>query len=555
MVGCGIYFGFRGVQEHCQLRVQDITIGVFGPDDPYPNRKYVGIGFLVNEKKHKVSTHESYERDTSNIMRIPVLDINDPNDFAGCIIRYLKKLEPGQVRMYCYLDPKKEPGAKYPFHKNKQIGKNPINSMFKEAVAIMGLNTENFRGGHAFRRYFVTGMANDPNVPLAESMRAARHTSVSAHMAYMQHSSATEAARVTHLLNRNAPPPPAEKEKASKKKRNDVAKKKDNKIPCDENNERKKNKFSDGTPYSSYPVANRNIGVKVDNPSQNSPSPLAIVSGVGVPPSSVPSAVVTAGMTQASYAVSSVSDFNSPANTQEELQAFNEECAIMENMPPPAPRYINNSAATHPPLRDVSNINHMGASHHSNSTHSVMMAKQRFSQFEGSRNSSPVEHSYARPATDFNTQRRSSTGSCTTPRYNHHHYHQNNATQNPYNITPHKFRHTMSQQFHTPTMRMNPYTKKPMSGSRIVMSEEQREIRRLRMQVREMNQKVQRRELEIKREQQVREDYEMKLEEASSRESDYMSRLEELETGVEFNHQMGSWSYNRSGNQRRNHYM
>ena len=208
MVGCGIYFGFRGVKEHVALRQDDWHTGVFGPDEPYPGKTYVGIGVLVTDKKQKVTTYDSYLRDTNDIMKIPLLDKNDKNDFAGSILRYLCLLEDDQVRMYCY-EKKSACDTKvfrYPYLKKRPIGKDPVNAMMKEAADQMGLDMTHFRGGHAFRRYFISGMVNDKNVPMQESMKAARHTSVSAHMSYMQSNSHTAAARINHLLERNAAP-------------------------------------------------------------------------------------------------------------------------------------------------------------------------------------------------------------------------------------------------------------------------------------------------------------------------------------------------------------
>ena len=44
---------------------------------------------------------------------------------------------------------------------------------------------------------------NNPNVPLQESMKAARHSSVSAHLAYMSSDFVTEGQKIVGLLCRN----------------------------------------------------------------------------------------------------------------------------------------------------------------------------------------------------------------------------------------------------------------------------------------------------------------------------------------------------------------
>ena len=53
--------------------------------------------------------------------------------------------------------------------------------------------------GHGFRRLFITTLVNDPGVNLEESMSAARHSSVSAHRAYMARDSASEVAKFRAL--------------------------------------------------------------------------------------------------------------------------------------------------------------------------------------------------------------------------------------------------------------------------------------------------------------------------------------------------------------------
>ena len=105
------------------------------------------------------------------------------------------------------------------------------------------------------------------------------------------------------------------------------------------------------------------------------------------------------------------------------------------------------------------------------------------------------------------------------------------------------------------------------------MSKEQREIRKLRFQLREMNDKMARRDSNMKRSFEV---YEDQLEQAANREENYMHRLAELETGLQYDHVIarGDWDDNTTtssrlyggissnqrrssygGNCRRNHYM
>jgi hypothetical protein len=204
LVGCSINYGFRGVAEHTKLLKKDVENGIFGQNEPYPGLKWVGVGAMVNYKGNTVSTHDSYVRDTTNIMRLPVFDETNLNDFAASMLRYIKKLDPAQERFYCFPNKNFLPGSTMsPYMKKKPVGKDTINKYFKDAARLMGLDMTNFKGGHAFRRYFVTSLANDPNVSLQESMKAARHNSVSAHLSYMESNFVSEKNKIDSLLKSN----------------------------------------------------------------------------------------------------------------------------------------------------------------------------------------------------------------------------------------------------------------------------------------------------------------------------------------------------------------
>jgi len=202
MVGCGIYFGFRGRSEHASLRQCDSQRGYFETGHAYERKRFVGIGQLKDDKKLKVSTHNNYVRDTEDIMRMPVLDEDDPNDFASSFLRYLDRLDDHQEHMYCYVDPKKIGTAK-PYFAKKPVGKDKIQELQLNSAERMGLGMKYFRGGHAWRHFMVQGMVNDPTVPMQESMKAARHTSVSVHMGYTSSDRVSEGRKIDALLRRN----------------------------------------------------------------------------------------------------------------------------------------------------------------------------------------------------------------------------------------------------------------------------------------------------------------------------------------------------------------
>ena len=168
----------------------------------YEGKKIVGIGQLKEDKKSNVSTHNNYVRDTEDIMRMPVLDEDDPNDFASSFLRYLDRLDDHQECMYCYVDPKKI-GTVKPHFAKKPVGKDKIHKLQLNAAERMGLDMKYFRGGHAWRHFMVQGMVNDPTVPMQELMKAARHTSISAHVGYTSSDRVSKGRKIEALLRRN----------------------------------------------------------------------------------------------------------------------------------------------------------------------------------------------------------------------------------------------------------------------------------------------------------------------------------------------------------------
>ena len=91
--------------------------------------------------------------------------------------RMLEKALPNQKRFYHNT---KKDGTL-----SKQvIGENKIHDLHKSAARRLGISSDSFKGGHAWRGLFVTNLVNAKGVSTAESMAAARHTSVSAHIAY-----------------------------------------------------------------------------------------------------------------------------------------------------------------------------------------------------------------------------------------------------------------------------------------------------------------------------------------------------------------------------------
>ena len=105
LFGCGIHFGFRGSKEHVFLETSNMTHGTFASGHPFAGCDWYGVEGLL-DKTHKLSVHKDHVRSNENFMRTPLVN-EDPtsSDFGGCIKRYLEKMSPGQLWMYCKVIP------------------------------------------------------------------------------------------------------------------------------------------------------------------------------------------------------------------------------------------------------------------------------------------------------------------------------------------------------------------------------------------------------------------------------------------------------------------
>ena len=200
MVGCGAFLGFRSIEEHVQLQVGDFSYGTFCPDHEFGGLDYVKIDVLRGSKGgRKLSVHSVYYKDTKNMMRIPIFTVETLHLYpgltldsclGGSLTRLITRVSSGQIRLYCY--PVK--GTQDP-DPTRPLGRAKINSLHKQSAMKLGLDMTFFSGGHAWRKLFCTVLANDPNISLAEGMKASRHSSVSNHLGYTTADNGTEASR------------------------------------------------------------------------------------------------------------------------------------------------------------------------------------------------------------------------------------------------------------------------------------------------------------------------------------------------------------------------
>ena len=206
LFGCGLYFGFRGRSEHQDLEKEHIGTGTFQKDHAYGGLPYVSVR-VMNDKTNRITLHNSYLRDTGKLMRIPVLDDNPTSScFGGSLLRYLKKMNNDQRFVHCRsIDVLKRPaqikkGLKGFYYENCRLGQNKIAQLFKEGAEILGVESNDFCP-HSLRALFITNMVNNGNVSNEESMKAARHSSVSAHLEYQETGQVSEGHRIKCLLD------------------------------------------------------------------------------------------------------------------------------------------------------------------------------------------------------------------------------------------------------------------------------------------------------------------------------------------------------------------
>jgi hypothetical protein len=205
MYGCGVFCMFRG-REHANFLVSQVKFGHYPRTFEHAalaGHPYVSISNLT-DKTHMLTVNNSYARGTSEVLRFPINE-DDPADFGGALQRYMKKLSPGQLRMYCRLASDQFIAATYRrhgnssaiFHPNLPLGINKVKELICQGADILGI-PRNFRP-HSLRAVGVTKLANSRGVSDAERCRAARHSTVNASRAYQTVDGRSEASRLLAL--------------------------------------------------------------------------------------------------------------------------------------------------------------------------------------------------------------------------------------------------------------------------------------------------------------------------------------------------------------------
>ena len=85
VVGCGVYFGFRGAKEDAMLKIKDLSIGTYPKGSDFEGCSYFAVANLV-DKTHALSAENGYRRDTTELMKVPILN-DDPTMVAITVVQ------------------------------------------------------------------------------------------------------------------------------------------------------------------------------------------------------------------------------------------------------------------------------------------------------------------------------------------------------------------------------------------------------------------------------------------------------------------------------------
>ena len=206
LFGSGLYAAFRGSAEHTFFTRSQIKFGTYPQNfenSKLAGCKWIAIDNIPRDKTAKITVNNSYARDMCNLMRFPIVE-NDPDNFGASLARLVNKMSPGQERVYCKpasasykmsLAERGHPDAE--FYPTVVLGEKSIATLFRKGASILGL-AEDFKP-HSLRSACITMLANDSSVSIAETMRVARHTSVSASKVYQRVDGISESNRLNAL--------------------------------------------------------------------------------------------------------------------------------------------------------------------------------------------------------------------------------------------------------------------------------------------------------------------------------------------------------------------
>lgn len=198
----GAFMGFRGGEEHWKLERSQIGSGFF-PDDHeiWPGGEWWGVTSMGEFKTHQLSMECNYVFEWEDFGKFPVLSDgvngNVDGDIGGAIKRWMKKCPVSEKtdRFYRKCSDKK-------IFPNNTLGKDKVR--LNQALAFKKLGIENWKElrPHSMRGWFITQLANNPNINNMQTSSAARHKDVSTTLRYQSTTSHSKNQMLLALTNR-----------------------------------------------------------------------------------------------------------------------------------------------------------------------------------------------------------------------------------------------------------------------------------------------------------------------------------------------------------------
>lgn len=192
----GRFLGFRGNQEHYDLRVDHIGSGIFPKSIKiFGGMEYCGVVTFPQHKTKKLGMSSSYLKDFENVGTFPVLPHLPEQDIGGAYKRFVALLpKDSKCKKFFRRINKKE----NKFYANMPMGPDTIRKLGQEAFADAGLSS--YKTCHSLRGAFISALANDPSINDSERMAAARHRSVTSNAGYQARGGTSSLARISNIV-------------------------------------------------------------------------------------------------------------------------------------------------------------------------------------------------------------------------------------------------------------------------------------------------------------------------------------------------------------------
>ena len=141
----------------------------------------------------------------------PVTD--DATNAGHAVKELIAHTHPSQTALFCHRlnerEKKQYIRAGHPhvlFNPNRKVGKNTIGKYLPELCCAAGVKDWRHKTPHTLRQWYITTIANNPNVNAQQVAAMARHSTVSAQQAYIRTNAHSHVQGVNALLNPTTAP-------------------------------------------------------------------------------------------------------------------------------------------------------------------------------------------------------------------------------------------------------------------------------------------------------------------------------------------------------------